>query len=158
MMATMLCLALCLPNVQAFGSEQATDSIDEWSPQIRNPNLNTLLFYTCVTPQIGNQCEEGSYRPYTPEAYTAVPKCCSDSILRTWIQMIVYSILSFFGLCAHKRLHVRPSRDHHSWFLIKFYDYRAWPCQEHLIFICGKLLDFSVCALSPEQTCFRVYA
>ena len=24
-----------------------------------NPNLNTLLFYTCVTPQIGNQCEEG---------------------------------------------------------------------------------------------------
>jgi hypothetical protein len=24
-----------------------------------NPNLNTLLFYTCVTPQVGNQCEEG---------------------------------------------------------------------------------------------------
>jgi hypothetical protein len=24
-----------------------------------NPNLKTLLFYTCVTPQIGNQCEEG---------------------------------------------------------------------------------------------------
>ena len=25
----------------------------------RNPNLKHLLFYTCVTPQIGNQCEEG---------------------------------------------------------------------------------------------------
>ena len=24
----------------------------------RNPNLKHLLFYTCVTPQIGNQCEE----------------------------------------------------------------------------------------------------
>ena len=24
-----------------------------------NPNLNALLFYTCVTPQVGNQCEEG---------------------------------------------------------------------------------------------------
>ena len=24
-----------------------------------NPNLDTLLFYTCVTPQVGNQCEEG---------------------------------------------------------------------------------------------------
>ena len=24
-----------------------------------NPSLTTLLFYTCVTPQIGNQCEEG---------------------------------------------------------------------------------------------------
>ena len=27
--------------------------------QIKNPNINALLFYTCVTPQIGNQCEEG---------------------------------------------------------------------------------------------------
>jgi len=26
---------------------------------LTNPNLNTLLFYTCVTPQVGNQCEEG---------------------------------------------------------------------------------------------------
>ena len=25
----------------------------------RNPNLKHLLFYTCVTPQVGNQCEEG---------------------------------------------------------------------------------------------------
>ena len=25
----------------------------------KNANLNTLLFYTCVTPQVGNQCEEG---------------------------------------------------------------------------------------------------
>jgi hypothetical protein len=24
-----------------------------------NPALTTLLFYTCVTPQVGNQCEEG---------------------------------------------------------------------------------------------------
>ena len=24
-----------------------------------SPTLTTLLFYTCVTPQIGNQCEEG---------------------------------------------------------------------------------------------------
>ena len=24
-----------------------------------NPTLKPLLFYTCVTPQIGNQCEEG---------------------------------------------------------------------------------------------------
>ena len=23
-----------------------------------NPNLKMLLFYTCVTPQVGNQCEE----------------------------------------------------------------------------------------------------
>ena len=27
--------------------------------QIPNTNLNTLLFYTCVTPQVLNQCEEG---------------------------------------------------------------------------------------------------
>ena len=26
---------------------------------ITNPNLNALMFYTCVTPQIGNQCQEG---------------------------------------------------------------------------------------------------
>ena len=27
---------------------------------ITNPNLKYLMFYTCVTPQIGNQCEEVS--------------------------------------------------------------------------------------------------
>lgn len=26
---------------------------------LSNPALTTLLFYTCVTPQVGNQCEEG---------------------------------------------------------------------------------------------------
>jgi aromatic ring-cleaving dioxygenase len=26
---------------------------------VKNPNLKTLLFYTCVTKQVGNQCEEG---------------------------------------------------------------------------------------------------
>jgi hypothetical protein len=30
-----------------------------WSVKAANSNFKNLLFYTCVTPQVGNQCEEG---------------------------------------------------------------------------------------------------
>ena len=53
-------VALCLCHAHAFGIDQGSHAVEEWAPKIQNPNLNTLLFYTCVTPQIGNQCEEGS--------------------------------------------------------------------------------------------------
>ena len=37
----------------------AMHAIEAVATPLSNPNLNTLLFYTCVTPQVGNQCEEG---------------------------------------------------------------------------------------------------
>lgn len=37
----------------------AMHAIEAVATPLTNPNLNTLLFYTCVTPQVGNQCEEG---------------------------------------------------------------------------------------------------
>jgi hypothetical protein len=35
-----------------------------------NPGLTTLLFYTCVSPQVGNQCEEGAL--FAQELFTVV--------------------------------------------------------------------------------------